>query len=133
MDEKKLSFSLEFLVRDYECDLQGIVNNAVYLHYLEHTRHEFLKDKGLDFEGLHRQGVDPVVVRMEIDYLFPLTSGDRFTVLLSPEKRGRLRIVFNQEIIRQPDKKPVLKAVVVTTCLKEGRLYMPDDLAEGLF
>ena len=35
-------YELPMKVRDYECDLQGIVNNANYQHYLEHTRHEFL-------------------------------------------------------------------------------------------
>lgn len=34
-------FELEMQVRDYECDMEGIVNNAIYQHYLEHTRHEF--------------------------------------------------------------------------------------------
>ena len=29
-------YELEMKVRDYECDLQGIVNNANYQHYLEH-------------------------------------------------------------------------------------------------
>ncbi len=43
--EKKYEFELEFTVRDYECDLQGIVNNAVYLNYLEHTRHQYLLNK----------------------------------------------------------------------------------------
>lgn len=36
-------FRLDFSVRDYECDLAGMVNNATYLNYIEHTRHEFLK------------------------------------------------------------------------------------------
>ena len=34
-------FELKMSVRDYECDLQGIVNNAVYQNYLEHARHQF--------------------------------------------------------------------------------------------
>ena len=37
-------FSLEIPVRDYELDSEGIVNNANYLHYLEHTRHAFIKN-----------------------------------------------------------------------------------------
>jgi len=42
-------YELEMKVRDYECDLQGIVNNANYQHYLEHTRHEFLTSVGVSF------------------------------------------------------------------------------------
>ena len=56
-------YELEMKVRDYECDLQGIVNNANYQHYLEHTRHEFLTSVGISFAALHEQGVDPVVDR----------------------------------------------------------------------
>ena len=74
------SYHLDFSVRDYELDLQGIVNNAVYLNYLEHARHEFLKSKGLDFNELHLQGYDAVVVRSEVDYKKSLRSGDEFTV-----------------------------------------------------
>jgi acyl-CoA thioester hydrolase len=39
-------FSLEMKVRDYECDMQGIVNNAVYQNYLEWARHEYLLSRG---------------------------------------------------------------------------------------
>ena len=48
-------------VRDYECDIQGIVNNANYLHYTEHTRHRFINSLGVSFSKLHDKGVDPVV------------------------------------------------------------------------
>ena len=51
-------------VRDYECDIQGIVNNANYLHYTEHTRHLFLLSLGVSFAQLHEKGVDAVVARM---------------------------------------------------------------------
>ena len=44
---KDFNFELELQVRDYECDIQGIVNNAVYQNYLEHCRHKFLNFAGL--------------------------------------------------------------------------------------
>lgn len=52
-------YELPMKVRDYECDLQGIVNNANYQHYLEHTRHEFLLSAGVSFAGLHGAGGRP--------------------------------------------------------------------------
>ena len=73
-------FSLNLSVRDYECDLQGIVNNAVYLNYLEHARHEFLLANGISFAKLHDDGVDAVVTRSEVDYKKSLKSRDTFTV-----------------------------------------------------
>ena len=39
----KYIFETKMEVRDYECDIEGIVNNANYLHYMEHTRHLFLQ------------------------------------------------------------------------------------------
>ena len=47
-------------VRDYECDIEGIVNNANYMHYIEHTRHLFLKQCGLSFAEMHAKGIDAV-------------------------------------------------------------------------
>lgn len=49
----KYIFELNMKVRDYECDMQGIVNNAIYQHYLEHTRHEFITKLGINFAELH--------------------------------------------------------------------------------
>lgn len=46
-------------VRDYECDIEGIVNNANYLHYTEHTRHRFLRSLGVSFAALHEKGSTP--------------------------------------------------------------------------
>ncbi len=40
-------------MRDYECDLQGVVNNSNYQHYMEHTRHEFLESLGENFGAMH--------------------------------------------------------------------------------
>ena len=71
-------YELQMKVRDYECDLQGIVNNANYQHYMEHTRHEFLLHAGLNFATLHDQGIDAVVARLSMAFKTPLRSGDEF-------------------------------------------------------
>ena len=113
----KLPFKIEMEVRDYECDIEGIVNNAVYLNYLEHTRHLFLRDKGFDFAELSRQGILLVVIRVEADYLYPLRTGDKFYVTASLERVSKLRFGFLQDIFRLPDNKPVLKSKVFGTSL----------------
>ena len=121
-------FALEFSVRDYECDLQGVVNNAVYLNYLEHTRHEYLKTLGLDFARLHQQGCDLVLTRCELDYKAPLRSGDRFVVRLNLERESRLRFAFLQEIYRLPDECLVLQAKAIGTGIVQGRPALPQEL-----
>ena len=90
-------FELEMKVRDYECDLQGIVNNANYQHYIEHTRHEFLLAQGISFADLHAQGIDAVVARLNMAFKTPLKSGDRFVSKLRVEKEG-IKYVFYQDI-----------------------------------
>ena len=127
------SFSLEMAVRDYECDLQGIVNNAVYQNYLEHARHQYLKSIGIDFAAVTAQGINLVVTRVEIDYRSSLTSGDHFVVEVRPERISKIRFAFYQNIRRLPDGREVLNAVVIGTGLNgKGRPQLPKELAEAL-
>ena len=118
---EKYSYELAFKVRDYECDLQGIVNNANYQHYLEHTRHEFLLSVGISFAALHEQGTDGVVARINMAFKTPLKSGDEFVSKLYIRKEG-IKYVFYQDIFRTADNKVVVKAVVETVFLINGRL-----------
>ena len=120
-------FELELEVRDYECDIQGIVNNAVYQNYLEHCRHKFLNYCGLDFAQLHNDGIDAVVIKAELDYKFPLRPGDVFLVRLKMAKQGRLRVIFNQEVVRKADEKLMVKGKITAVLTKSGR-PLPSDL-----
>jgi acyl-CoA thioester hydrolase len=132
MTDPNHQFSLEFIVRDYECDLQGVVNNANYQHYLEHARHEFLISKGISFVQLHEEGVDLIVTRVEIDYKYPLRSRDKFVVTVSIKREGNARLVFNQEIYRLSDNKLVIHAKVTGVATKKGRPVPPGKLVEQL-
>ncbi|MCI6235292.1 MAG: acyl-CoA thioesterase [Prevotella sp.] len=124
-------FETRMEVRDYECDIEGIVNNANYLHYLEHTRHLFLKSRNLSFAEMHRKGVDAVVARMNLQYKVPLRCDDEFVSRLSVSKEG-IRYVFRQDIYRLPDEKLCVKAVVELVCLVEGRLSNSEDYDRAL-
>lgn len=121
------SFSIELKVRDYECDMQGIVNNANYQHYLEHARHEYLHHLGLDFAKLTAEGVLLVVKRIEIDYHQPLRSGDAFIVDCRTERLSPLRFVFVQNIYRKSDRRLIIAARVMGTSMNSaGRPFLPD-------
>ena len=123
------TFQLELEVRDYECDLQGVVNNANYLHYLEHARHKYLKSVGLDFADYTARGIHLVVVRSEVDYKAPLRSGDRFVVTLTPLCVSRLRFGFLQNIYRLPDHNLMVVARVIGAALDpQRRPFLPPEI-----
>lgn len=108
-------------VRDYELDVQGIVNNSNYQHYLEVARHEFLLSRGLSFMGLHNEGIDCVVSGIEMRFKVPLQSQDKYIVRIAVKKEG-IRYIFIQDIYRAADNKLCLKGKVEAVCLINGRL-----------
>lgn len=119
-------FQTRMEVRDYECDIQGIVNNANYLHYLEHTRHCFLRSKNMSFAELHEQGVDVVVARMDLQYKVPLKCDDEFISCLNVTKEG-IRYIFKQDIFRASDDKLCIRAKVELVGLRDGKLAMTPE------
>lgn len=125
-------FELLFKVRDYECDLQGIVNNSVYQNYLEHTRHEFLEQVGLNFAQMHDEGIDAVVIRVEIDYKASLKSGDQFVCKLNVAREGNLRFIFLQDIYRLPDMKLMAKGKITSVAVnaRNGRPVSPKEMTD---
>ena len=114
-------FTHEMKVRDYECDLQGIVNNANYQHFMEHSRHELLSKLGVNFGKLHEDGIDAMVAKITIEYKIPLRSGDKFVVGINMERKGP-KIIFYQDIYRLSDGKLCTKGIVETICVENGRL-----------
>ena len=129
MTDIKYVYEREMEVRDYELDAEGIVNNANYLHYLEHTRHGFCVENGISFAQMQEKGVIPVLNRVEIDYKTPLRSGDRFVSKLWVERKG-VRFVFHQDLFKTDTGESVVSAVVSCVCLSDGKLDRGDMLAE---
>ena len=122
----KYCFETRMEVRDYECDIEGIVNNANYLHYTEHTRHLFLKACGLSFAEMHEKGVDAVVARMNLQFKTPLRCDDEFISRLWLEKQG-IKYVFHQDIFRASDEALCFRGDITLVCLINGRLSDSED------
>ncbi|TYL47837.1 acyl-CoA thioesterase [Marinomonas sp. IMCC 4694] len=122
MDISTSVHKIDFEVRDYECDMQGIVNNAVYQNYLEHARHEFIKSRGLDFAAITQQGVYLVLIKAELEYKRSLRSHEVFYVQTHVERTSKLKFVFCQKLFRKDNEQLILKArMTVTSTTKEGR------------
>jgi len=125
-------FSITLTVRDYELDIQGIVNNAVYQNYLEHARHQYLHHHNIDFAELTEKGIILVVKKIEMDFKASLRSNEQFKVTVITEMDGPLKLVFKQTIIRLSDNKICLKANVMGVSLINGKLTKPETIPELL-
>ena len=128
MQDSDFKYKLVFKVRDYECDIQGVVNNANYQHYLEHARHEFLISRGISFSKLHEEGIDLIVTKVEIEYKYPLRSADNFAVTVDIQREGNVRLVFIQYIYRIPDNKLIAYGRVTGVATKKGKPVAPGNL-----
>ena len=122
----KYIFETRMEVRDYECDIEGIVNNANYVHYCEHTRHLFLQHCGLSFAEMHQKGVDAVVARMTLSYKVPLRPDDVFLSRLWIEKVG-IKYIFHQDLFRASDETLCFRGDITLVCLVNGRLAGSPD------
>jgi acyl-CoA thioester hydrolase len=108
-----------------------MVNNAVYQHYIEHPCHVYLKSKGVDFATLEERGITLVVIRIEMDFLFPWKSGDKFFVGVNSARISRLRFGFQQNIYQLPNNKPILAAKVTGNAFNQnGFPRIPADVEE---
>lgn len=124
-------FAYRMKVRDYECDVQGHVNNANYQHYFEVTRHELLEKVGLNFHELHLQGIDAVVSRVEIRYKASLLGMDEFNCTVHRIEREGVKYIFHQKIIRLSDNAVCAKAKIEVVNLVNGKLSQPEVFDEA--
>lgn len=131
IDKKDYYYVEDMKVRDYECDLQGVVNNANYLHYMEHARHEFLESIGENFQRMHDEGIDAMVARIEIDYKQSLRSGERFWVGINFEQQG-VRHIFHQDVVRARDGVLCSRGKVHVVVVSQGKLTRGEYLTELL-
>ena len=95
-------FSVLVTVRGYETDVQGHLNQAVYLNYAEHARWSLLRAAGITQAGLIGKGVGPVALETTIRYQRELLAGDEVEVTCAFEW-GQGKTFRMQQTIRKTD------------------------------
>ena len=119
-------FELILSVRDYELDSFGVINNAVYQNYLEHTHYQFLESQGLKLTAYFEQGLSTVITKAEIEFRSSLLSRDDFVVSLRLALLSKVKFIFLQEIQSLPNKTSILSARITGTILNSsGRPFLP--------
>ncbi|WP_425245023.1 acyl-CoA thioesterase [Streptomyces sp. NEAU-NA10] len=76
-------FSVRITVRGYETDVQGHLNQSVYINYAEHARWSLLQAAGITQARLIGTGVGPVALETTIRYKSELLAGDEVDVTCS--------------------------------------------------
>lgn len=120
-----LTFENKMKVRDYECDSQGVVNNAIYLHYFEATRHELMEKCGLRLRDLTEANILPVVRNVNISYRNSLRGSEEFVCSIKIMRKG-VQYLFHQQIVRVPDNTLCADAVIEVVCLINSKVAKPD-------
>lgn len=95
-------FSVRVTVRGYETDVQGHLNQAVYLNYAEHARWSLLQAAGIHQRDLAARGVGPVALETTIQYRRELLAGDEVDVTCAFEWSGGKTFRI-QQTIRKTD------------------------------
>lgn len=73
-------FRVRVRVRGYELDLNGHLNQAVYLQYAEHARWELVRAAGIGQHAMLAARIGPVVLETTIRYHRELRDGDEVDV-----------------------------------------------------
>jgi len=124
----------EIYVRTYELDFYGVVNNAVYLHYFEEARLDFLRQLDVDFFKMVDEGIVPVVARASVEYKIPIRGGDVIIVTGEVIKLGgssmEMRYVLTSKI---SGKNMAMGATLMVFINKNGRpTRIPESFRSAL-
>jgi thioesterase III len=91
---------LEIVVRCTEIDVNGHVNNAKFVEYLEWGREEWYDRHGFAYDRLKGLGAVTVVVSINLNFRHPCHQGDRLRTVTWPQRRGRTSFALAQRIER---------------------------------
>jgi acyl-CoA thioester hydrolase len=126
-------FTARYPVRQYELDLLGHVNNAVYLHWAEQVAIDHVEALGFGRSWSLAHGGGWVVRQHQVTYHRPVRYGDVVLVTTLPQELSGVRGVRRTEIHRESDGALMTEAVTewIWVRLSDGRpTRIPPELIE---
>lgn len=124
IDRSLFRHMVQLRVRNYEIDWQGIVHNAVYLHYFETGRVAYLESLGLELNIVSIRNESHVVVaRNEIDYDSAAKFGEELNIFTRVSSIGNTSFTFEGFIEEARSQRLISRNVSVHVWLeKEGAI-----------
>ena len=113
-------------VRYAETDQMGVVYHGNYAQYFEMGRVEWLRNLGLSYSVMEKQGVMLPVVSLNINYKKPARYDDLLTVRTIFKKQESVKIEFDYEIYNEAGQLLTIgNSVLVFVDMKTGRPVVP--------
>jgi len=115
-------------VRYAETDQMGVVYHGNYAQYFEMGRVEWLRNLGLSYSVMEKQGVMLPVVSLTMNYKKPARYDDLLTVRTIFKKQEGVKIEFDYEIYNEAGELLTIgNSVLVFVDMKTGRPVLPPD------
>ena len=115
-------------VRYAETDQMGVAYHGNYAQYFEMGRVEWLRNLGLSYAAMEKQGVMLPVVSLTMNYKKPARYDDLITVRTIFKKQESVKIEFDYEIYNEAGQLLTIgNSVLVFVDMKTGRPVLPPE------
>lgn len=96
----RVVFRLTFRVEYIDTDAMGVVHHASYFRWLERARVEWLREQGMPYSKLEKEGWGLPLSGAEIRYVRPLVFDDECVVELSLREVGESRVTIGYKVLK---------------------------------
>lgn len=123
-----------YKVRGYHIDVNGHVNNAQYLHYLEAARDDFMTSLGTTIPEIMQRRLGVVLSELRLKFVRPAVFGDELDVWGWLCELGRVAAAWHMEIRRAGSGELLVEAWLRAAFVNErGRVIpIPPDIRARL-
>lgn len=115
--------ALEHKVCYRECDMMKVVNNAVYVHWMEDARVNALEKIGCDYKTIEEKGYAGPVLSLSVEYKNSAKFGDEVEIDIKFAKYTGVRLII-EYVIKQKGTDKVYATASSSHCfidMKTGR------------